>query len=66
MNNIIKYNQFCFKVKWGNKYIWPNEWYKDNFYSKKSIPDLIKEIEEEYPKYKGRVKAFQMTLLKVK
>jgi hypothetical protein len=62
----IKFDSYCFKVKWGKKYIWPSEWYVQNYYTREQIASIIDEIETEFPRYKGKVKAFQMMIVAVK
>ena len=58
----IKNNHYTFRIKWGKKYIAPDKFYKVAYYRKKDIASVIKEIEEEYPRYKNKVTPFQMTL----
>lgn len=60
----IPLNTYFFKVKRGNQYIWPHERYKTRSYSLRSISLVIKEIEDDFPRHKGKVVAFQMALLK--
>lgn len=56
----IKISLFVPKVKWGKKYINPNtNWYGSSLYKKKDIANIRKEIEEEFPKYKGKVCFFE-------
>lgn len=62
---ILKCHDYCFKIKWGKKYIWPSEHYNECYYSFNQIPEIIKEIEEEYPRYKNKVFAFRRCLVKV-
>lgn len=60
-----KINQFTPKVKWGNKFIdIDGGYYCDNFYDKKIIPLVRKEIEDEFPRYRGKVVFFQHSLEK--
>lgn len=63
--NIIKCNDYCFKIKWGKKYIWPSEHYIECYYDQKQISSMIKEIENEYPRYKGKVKVFRRCLMEI-
>lgn len=61
---LIKCDDFCFKVKWGKKFIWPDTLgYKECYYNEEQIPNIIKEIEEEYPRYKGKVTPFRRCLV---
>ena len=62
----LRQKSYTFRVKWGNKYIAPDEDYRIQYYDKKSIPSTIAEIEGQYPRYKGKVKAFEMVLELVK
>ena len=71
----IKQDLYEFRVKIGNKYVIPGGayprrdrgglmggWYNGAMWNKKDIPKIIEEIEQEYPRYKGKVKAFQVVL----
>ena len=61
---LIKFNDYCFKIKWGKKYIWPGSNYREDYYTKQDISAVIDEIETEFPRYKGKVVVFRRCLLK--
>lgn len=52
---------YCVKVKWGNRYISP-KMYKGEFYDLHEIRYIVKEIEDEYPQYKGKIEVFRLGL----
>ena len=54
-----------FKIKWGKKYIWPDGNYKQCGYLLKGRKEVIKEIEEEFPRYKGKVKCFKLVMSQI-
>ena len=58
----IKCKTYTFRIKWGKKYIAPDDNYAMSYYNKKQIPAVIKEIETEYPQYKNKVFVFEMVL----
>jgi hypothetical protein len=64
MKNTIKVDAYTFKARWGNKFITPRS-YKDDYYTAKRIPEIINEIESEFPRYKGKVVPFQMVLVPI-
>lgn len=63
MKHKIKKDLYEFRVKVGNKYVIPGGgFYDGRMYKKEQIPDIIEEIEQQYTKYKGKVKVFQVVL----
>ena len=62
----IKQDLYEFRVKIGGKYVVPGRgFYEGRMYKKVNIPKIIEEIEQEFPRYKGKVKAFQVILEEV-
>lgn len=64
----IKKDLYEFRVKIGDKYVRQTSrigWYDGAMWNKKNIPKIIEEIEQEFPRYKGKVKAFQVVLEEV-
>ena len=65
----IKYNDYEFRAKVGGKYVIPGGkrgHYYRIYYKEKDIPNIIKEIEAEYPRYKGKIKPFRLLVEEVK
>jgi hypothetical protein len=61
----IKYDFYEFRAKVSGKYIVPGGkrgHYYRVYYKEKDIPNIIKEIEAEYPRYKGKIKPFRLCL----
>jgi len=64
----IKYNNYEFRAKVGGKYVIPGGkggHYYRHYYKEKDIPNIIKEIEAEYPRYKGKIKPFRLLIEEV-
>jgi hypothetical protein len=68
VSRVGQHELYEFRVEIGNRYVIPggkNGRYSGSQYNKKSLPEVIKEIEGEYPRYKGKVKAFRVILEEV-
>jgi hypothetical protein len=68
VSRVGQHELYEFRVEIGNRYVIPggrNGLYSGRQYNKKSIPEVIKEIEGEHPRYKGKVKTFRVILEEV-